>query len=121
VDTKAGNEREEFTEVEMKAFTKALEGNPSKTPSQLHKLPELSHRPYHSIKGKLRGYKSPGIKQGKWHELMELHILPPLKDTEENIKLNHRSMFKEAFYEELESEKFQDVISTVVAKALKKE
>jgi hypothetical protein len=30
-------------------------------------------------------------------------------------------MFKEAFYEELESEKFQDVISTVVAKALKKE
>jgi hypothetical protein len=81
----------------------------------------LSYRPYHSIKGKLRGYKSPGIKQEKWHELMELHILPALKDTEENIKLNHRSMFKETLYEELESEKFQDVISMTVTKALKKD
>jgi hypothetical protein len=110
VDTKARKEREEFTEVEMKAFTKALEGNPSMTPSQLHKLPELSHRPYHSIKTKLRRIQIYGIKQGKWDELMKFHVLPALKNTEENIKVNHRSMFKEtfkqAFSEELESEKF---------------
>jgi hypothetical protein len=41
---------------------------------------------------------------------MEFHVLPALKNTEENIKVNHRSMFKEtfkqAFSEELESEKF---------------
>ncbi|WJX21312.1 hypothetical protein P8452_10762 [Trifolium repens] len=105
----------------MKAFTKALEGNPRITPKQLHQLPELSHRPYHTIKGKLRGYKSKGKMQGKWHKLMEFHVQPALKNTEENIKANHQSLLKEAFSRELESEKLQDVISTALAKALKKE